>query len=34
MLGADDELVYREYAGLSAEEYERLRSAGIIGVQP
>lgn len=32
-LGEDDELVYLEYAGLSLEEYERLRREGIIGVR-
>jgi crotonobetainyl-CoA:carnitine CoA-transferase CaiB-like acyl-CoA transferase len=30
-LGADDRFVYRGYLGLSEEEFERLRSDGVIG---
>lgn len=30
-LGADDDLVWAQYAGLDADEYDQLRSRGIVG---
>jgi crotonobetainyl-CoA:carnitine CoA-transferase CaiB-like acyl-CoA transferase len=33
-LGADDDLVWREYAGLGDDEYGDVRSRGVVGTRP